>query len=454
MSRPVSPEEAPVPAVASSPSPDPDTEPAAGSLQAEPADSSDPRWQSRHSVTDADSLAAFLHGRASAAFLADLDRGLRLAPMQLRLTPHLLSRIDWDDPWVDPIRRQFLPLASEAEPDHPMCRLDSLAEQSDEATPGLVHRYPDRALFLALDVCPVYCRFCTRSYSVGSDTDEVKKTDIRPVADRWEQAFAYLREHPEVEDVVVSGGDAYMLPASRLRRIGLELLAIPHIRRIRFATKGLSVLPQKILRDRAWTRALLEVHQTGLANGQHVCVHTHFNHPSEVTEEAERALDLLFRKGVTTRNQSVLIRGVNDDAAVMERLIRRLAACNVQPYYVYVHDMVPGVESLRTSLGCAIEIEKEVRGRIAGFAMPTFVCDAPGGGGKRSVHSFEHYDPERGVAVFRSPVIDRDRGFVFVDPLRDLSPAVQAGWQDPLTRDGFLADAHEQASTEGGVLRC
>src|SRR4029077_5800833 len=174
------------------------------------------------------------------------------APMSVRVTPYILALIDWENPYADPLRTQFIPLGSRLLPDHPKLDLDSLHEQEDSPVPGLTHRYRDKALFLPLNTCPVYCRFCTRSYSVGPDTDEVEKAALRVDYSRWKRAFAYLASRPEIEDVVVSGGDSYNLRPDQLEAIGLTLLGIPHIRRIRFATKGLAVMPQKVLSHTEW----------------------------------------------------------------------------------------------------------------------------------------------------------------------------------------------------------
>ncbi|MBW2527007.1 MAG: KamA family radical SAM protein [Deltaproteobacteria bacterium] len=405
----------------------------------------DYRWQLKNSVTCPKSLEDILEDRVSSEFLDDLRAGLERATMEMCITPYTLSLIDWDDPEGDPIRRQFLPLGSEYEPDHPMGTMDALHEQEDAVAPGLTHRYPDKVLFLALDVCPVYCCCCTRSYSVGGDTERVDKCSFSADSSRWQEAFAYLEAHPEVEDVVVSGGDTSLLRASQIRLIGERLLQIPHIRRIRFATKTLAVMPMKLLSDQEWVSAICEVAACGRKRGVQVCVHTHFNHPDEITEISQRAADLLFQRGIPVRNQSVLLRGVNDDPQTMITLLRRLAWINVEPYYVYLHDVVPGDETLRTSLDAAIELEKTVRGSTAGFMTPTFVCDAYGGGGKRELHSFEHYDDARGIAVYRAPVVDRERPFFYFDPLRCLSSPIRNAWHRESTRRQMLAQAVERA---------
>ena len=218
----------------------------------------EPRFQNKHSVTSAAQLRSLLGDLVDPAFLDDLDAGLRQAPMNMRLSPYILSRIDWSRPYEDPVRRQFLPVASTRLADHPRLEFDSLHERDDSPTDGLVHRYPDKVLFLALDVCPVYCRFCTRSYAIGGSTDTVDKDGYKPQPERWQQGLAYLASRPEVEDVVLSGGDAFMLPARKLRELLQSILAIPHIRRLRVASKGPAVMPMKILRDSAWTDALVE----------------------------------------------------------------------------------------------------------------------------------------------------------------------------------------------------
>ena len=223
----------------------------------------DHKWQSKHTITNPDKLLAALKTLASEDFLRDATAGFQKAPMSVRVSPYLLSLIDWNDPYRDPLRIQFLPLASRLLPDHPKLGLDSLHEQEDAPTPGLTHRYVDKALFLPLNTCPVYCRFCTRSYAVGVDTDSVDKVELRVNEERWQQAFAYVRSRPELEDIVISGGDAYNLRAQQITEIGETLLAMPNIRRLRFATKGPAVMPQKILTDDPWLDALTGVVDKG-----------------------------------------------------------------------------------------------------------------------------------------------------------------------------------------------
>jgi lysine 2,3-aminomutase len=405
----------------------------------------DHRWQARNTVTKPKDLVATVQDLVTAAFIADVESGFHHSPMSVRVSPYMLALIDWTDPVNDPIRTQFIPLGSRLLPDHPLLTLDSLGEQRDAPVPGLTHRYPDKALFLALDTCPVYCRFCTRSYAVGTDTEEVEKVNLRVDKDRWTQAFEYIARTPYLEDIVVSGGDSYQLKPAQITEIGDALLAIPHIRRIRFATKGPAVMPMKLLTDTEWVDALTNVVERGRKQSTEVFVHTHFNHPREITEISRQALDVLFQRGIVVRNQAVLQRRVNDDVETMKLFVRRLGQIHVQPYYVYVHDLVRGVEDLRTTVGKAIEIEKAVRGATAGFNSPTFVVDAPGGGGKRDVHSFEYYDRETGVSVYRSPNVDPNRFYFYADPIDLLPPSGREQWRDPAHRGRILEDAATRA---------
>jgi lysine 2,3-aminomutase len=388
------------------------------------------RWQNKHTVTRLDQLLELLGDLVPARFASDVRSGLARAPMALRISPYLLSLIDWDRPWTDPIRTQFIPMASRMMEDHPSLTLDSLGERRDSPVPGLTHRYPDKALFIALDTCPVYCCCCTRSYAVGLGTERVEKARITPNRKRWQRVFAYVAAQPALEDIVVSGGDAYNLRADHIRHIGNTLLSMPSIRRIRFATKGPVVCPMKLLSDQPWVDALTEVVDRGRKMHKQVVLHTHFNHPNEITGISRDALGVLFERGITVRSQSVLQRGVNDDASTLGLLVRRLGYVNVQPYYVYVHDLVKGAEALRTSLDPALRLEKELRGRTAGFNTPLFIVDAPGGGGKRDAHSYDHYDRELGVSVYRSPNVDSDALYLYFDPIHLLPREGQARWAE------------------------
>src|ERR1700733_8890583 len=407
----------------------------------------DHQWQAKSSITNPQKLLAAVQDLVPQAFYDDVIEGFRRAPMSLRVSPYLLSLIEWGDPYNDPLRRQFVPVASRLLPDHPKLTLDSLHEQADAPVAGLTHRYPDKALFLTLDTCPVYCRFCTRSYAVGVDTDEVEKVSLKSTEDRWGRAFQYISERVELEDIVVSGGDSYQLKARQITLIGNRLLEMPNIRRIRFATKGPAVMPMKLITDTEWVDALTAVVERGRKLHKEVVLHTHFNHPNEITAITKRALDGVFERGIITRNQSVLQRRVNDSVGTMQLLVKRLGHCQVHPYYVYVHDLVKGVEDLRTTLQTALDLEKAVRGVTAGFHTPTFVVDAPGGGGKRVAHSFEHYDRDPGISVFAAPSV-KPGFFLYYDPVDTLAPEIQAKWKAPAERDKMIESAIAAAKLE------
>ncbi len=402
-------------------------------------------WQLKNTVTRYEKLQDMIKDIVSPDIMDDITQGFKKAPMSIRVSPYIFSMINWNSPYDDPIRKQFIPFGSQTLDDHPKLTFDSLGEQRDSPTAGLTHRYADKALFLALDTCPVYCRFCTRSYAVGLDTQVNEKVNFRPNQNRWQEAFAYIASRPELEDIVVSGGDVYQLKASQITEIGETLLAMPNIRRIRFATKGPVVMPQKIITDHEWRDALVRVVEKGRKMHKEVVLHTHFNHPKEITETTKIAMDMLMERGVIVRNQSVLQRGVNDDVATMKLLVKRLSYLNVTPYYVYVHDLVKGVEDLRTSVQTALHIEKHVRGVTAGFNTPTFVVDAPGGGGKRDAHSYEHYDRETGVSVYTSPSVSEGTPYLYFDPMSSLSEEMAKNWLDPATQEVMINDALTQA---------
>lgn len=405
------------------------------------AEFGDHRWQNKHTVTNVRQLRDTLGSAVPESFYADIEAGIAAAPMALRISPYLLALVDWRDALADPIRTQFLPLRSQQQPDHPMLRFDSLNEREDSPVPGLTHRYPDKALFLPQPSCPVYCRFCTRSYAVGTDTEVVEKMKLSASTTRWEEAFAYIESQPQLEDIVISGGDTYNLSPAHIEAIGRRLLAMPNIRRLRYATKGLCVLPQKMLTDDAWLDALTRVVELGRSLHKDVVVHSHFNHANEITGFTEDALGRMTERGIHVRCQTVLQRGVNDTADAMTLLVRRLSFINVHAYYVYVHDMVPGVEDLRTPLHVAQALERHVRGATAGFNTPFFTLDAPGGGGKRDVHSADYYSRETGVSVFTSPSVKPGKKFLFFDPVASLGSEAQWRWTQPAERRAMMDEA-------------
>ncbi len=411
----------------------------------------DHAWQAKNSITRLKQLREVLGDRIRPSFVNDIEEAMKRAPMNIRITPYVFSLIDWDNPESDPLRKQFLPIASQMLPDHPYYLADSLYEDVDSPVDKLTHRYPDKVLFLPLTTCPVYCSYCTRSRIIGGSTETVEKGTYGPKPEDWEPAFDYLRRNPQIEDVVISGGDAFNLTPRYITHIGEKLLEIPHIRRMRYATKGIAILPQKILTDDAWVKAFLDIHRRGRDSGRQVVIHTHFSSPREITRWSQLAMERLFAEGVIVRNQAVLQDGVNNDADVMIQLTRQLSWMNVQPYYVYIHDMVPGCEHLRTTVWDGVEIEKRVRGSTAGFNVPTFVCDAPGGGGKRHISSYEYYDLANGISVWSAPEVKPGEYFLYFDPIHRLDADAQARWQQPAERQAMVRSAINQVS--GGLSR-
>jgi len=393
-------------------------------------------WQDRNAITRLAQLKSVLDGVASSEVLGEIEAGLGRSGMSIRLNPYILCLIDWSRAETDPIRRQFLPMRCEQEDDHPCLEVDSLAERRHSPVTSIVHRYPDKVLFLVTSVCPVYCQYCTRSYAVGQDTQLIQKDHVTS-AQNWLPALDYIRSHPQIEDVVVSGGDLARLKPAHVRSLGNALLDIEHVRRIRLATKALSVQPMKILSDHDWLAAVLELVARARSTFKDVCLHTHFNHPNEVTAVVEAAMRRLHEHGVFVRNQSVLLRGVNDDAATLRSLIKRLGRINIHPYYVYLCDMVKATEHFRLPLRAAQRLEKEVRGATAGFNTPLFIVDTPSG--KRDVHSAEFHESEYGVSGFVSSTVAAGQVRYYFDPIRSLGYGAARKWARPDARQSILA---------------
>jgi len=277
----------------------------------------------------------------------------------LRITPAALQFIRKPG---DPFWRQYVPTPDELVVEDGI--VDSLGEDADSPVPNLTHRYPDRVLFLVSPVCASYCRFCTRRRKVG-DPEKIP-------LNQFDAAFAYLREHTEVRDVIMSGGDPFMLSDRRIEYFLKTLREIPHIEIIRIHTRMPSHLPQRI------TPHLCDI----IRKYHPIYINVHFNHPDELTPDAVRALNLLADAGAPLGCQTVLLRGVNDDPAIMKELMHRLVKARVRPYYIYQADVVAGGEHFRTSIEKGLEIIRALRGWTSGLCVPHFVIDAPGGGGK------------------------------------------------------------------------
>ncbi|HWA78607.1 MAG TPA: KamA family radical SAM protein [Polyangiaceae bacterium] len=360
----------------------------------EPARPEDWRWQLQNAVRSADDLARALE-------LSDDEReGARLAEQSgfpIAITPYYLSLCERANPSC-PIRRQVVPRAAETRLVRGDLR-DPLGEEAHEVAPELVQRYPDRALLLVTDRCAVYCRFCTRSRMVGQGGGARSE-------ERLEPAFRYLEAHPEVRDVIVSGGDPLALSSDRLTRILARLRQIQSVETIRLATRVPVALPQRI--DDELLAALRPYHP--------LWVMTHFNHPRELAEPARLALTRLADAGFPVMNQTVLLRGVNDDPAVLSELFRGLVRLRARPYYLLQADPVRGTGHLRTPLARSIAIYEQLQGRLSGIALPKLIVDTPGGFGKVPVGPewVVHRGP--GVTRFRTP---RGVEVDYLDPPED-----------------------------------
>ena len=277
----------------------------------------------------------------------------------IRINPYYLSLIRYPN---DPIWLQCIPDAIELVDDG--MPEDPLGEDAHSPVPSIVHRYPDRVLFLTTSQCSMYCRFCTRKRKVGDST----KINMKYIQD----GIDYIASRPEVRDVILSGGDPLMLTDQNLEKVISGLRAIPHVEIIRLGTKMPCVLPQRI------TTKLTDM----LKKYHPIYVNTHFNHPWECTPEAKKSCEMLADAGIPVGNQAVLMKGVNDNADVMLELMRKLLTMRVRPYYLYQADITKGANHFRTPVSVGLEIMDKLRGHTSGLAVPQYVIDAPGGGGK------------------------------------------------------------------------
>ncbi len=318
------------------------------------------RWQIRTAVTtvaELDHVITLTPDERAGAERAEL------AGLPISITPYYLSLVDRHDPKC-PIRMQCVPVAAEAITS-PGDLVDPLGEEAHTVAPHLVSRYPDRALLLATDRCAVYCRFCTRSRIVGDGGGAPSMQELAP-------AFAWLRAHPEIRDVIVSGGDPLAMATDRLERLVRELRSITSLDTIRLATRVPVTLPMRITPE--LLRALKPHHP--------LWIMTHFNHPRELTKASVRACERLANAGFPVMNQTVLLRGINDDALTLEALFRGLVRARVRPYYLLQMDPVKGTAHLRTPLAKGIELIGALQGKLTGIALPKLICDTPGGKGK------------------------------------------------------------------------
>ncbi len=328
-------------------------------------DWNDWRWQLKHRITSAEQLQRFMPGLTPNEFA-----GAKLANHKLALgiTPYFFNLIDPVDEMC-PIRRQMIPRVEETRT-APWEMEDPCGEDTHSPVPGLVHRYPDRVLFLVTDRCASYCRYCTRSRLVSNATGY----DFHP---DFERQLDYIRRSPQVRDVLLSGGDPLLLSDEKLEYLLSQLRAIPHVEFLRIGTRIPVFLPQRITPELC---AMLRKYHP-------LFISIHSNHPRELTTEVREALGGLADAGIPLGNQSVLLRHVNDDPEVMKAHVQKLLMCRVKPYYLYQCDLIAGSAHLRTSVRTGLKIMESLRGHTTGYAVPQYVIDAPGGGGKVPINT-------------------------------------------------------------------
>ncbi len=344
----------------------------------DPARWNDWRWQMRHRLSRPEQFEALLR-------LTPAERrGLALSreKFAVAVTPHFAELIDPEDP-ACPMRLQVVPREEELLVG-PGDMEDPCGEDGDCVVPGLVHRYPDRVLLLALDTCAAYCRYCTRSRLVGQGA-------LDPLTRRMDAIVAYLESHPEVRDVLLSGGDPLLLSEDRLEAVLARIRAVEHVEFVRIGSRVPCFLPQRITPELV---AVLRRHRVWLS--------LHFSHPRELTPEAARACDLLADGGIPLGSQTVLLRGVNDDTTTLKALFHGLLRMRVRPYYLYQCDPVVGTSHLRTTVARGLELIASLRGHTSGYAVPTYVIDAPGGGGKVPIQADTVVRHEDGTWVLRN----------------------------------------------------
>ena len=338
-----------------------------GSFQAEPRQWQDWGWQLRQSLKSASDFGAHFDMTESEkqAFAGEGS------VFQIRCTPYYAALASKENP-LDPIRRILMPNVLELS-QGAQAMLDPLGEKKNNPAPRIIHRYPDRCLFLVTDTCSVYCRYCTRKHFTAKDQAFVKSSE-------YDQALSYLQSRKGLREVILSGGDPLTLGDAPLERVLSDLRSIEHVEIIRIGTRMPVVCPMRITPELA---GMIKKYNP-------VYVMTHFNHPREITGEAARALTLLADNGIPLFNQLVLLNGVNNSPAIIQALSRRLLYLRVKPYYMFQCDPSEGTDHLRTSVEDSLEIQKELWGRLSGLAMPNLSLDIPDGGGKTSlVPNFE-----------------------------------------------------------------
>lgn len=317
------------------------------------------KWQIQNSITDSETLSKMFE------LTEDEQSAMKEISLPFRITPYYASLL-YGRGADYPLRKTMIPRSAELVKSFGE-NVDPLAEESMSPVPNLVHRYPDRILFLATEFCSSYCRYCTRHRVVGNQ-NELHRFSSKC----WDDAIDYITEHTEVRDVLISGGDPLTMPDAKIDYLLSRIRAIPHVEIIRLGTKVPAVLPQRI------TPKLLRI----LRKCHPLMISVHFAHPDEVTLESSIACSMLADAGIPLGSQTVLLKGVNDDAKVMTELFHKLLMARVRPYYLYQCDPVIGSAHFRTSVETGLDIMRQIRGYTSGYAVPYYVIDAPGGGGK------------------------------------------------------------------------
>ena len=429
------------------------------------------QWQRANCIKNLKQLRGLYGDLVDERFYADMDRDQReRATMSMLVPPQMMNtmapRVAPSGPgslteamYADPIRRYMLPVFSDRRtdwPSHPHATRDSLHEHDMWVAEGLTHRYPTKVLAELLPTCPQYCGHCTRMDLVGNSTPVIDKLkfELKPV-DRLDAMMAYLRNNPQVRDVVVSGGDVANMPWPRLEDFLNRLLEIDNIRDIRLATKALMGLPQHWLQDEV-RAGMTRVAQRANSRGVSIAIHTHVNHANSVTPLVAKATKAMLETGIRdVRNQGVLLNGVNADShTLLDLCFALLDGAKIMPYYFYMCDMIPFSEHWRVSVAEAQRLQHDMMGYLPGFATPRILCDVPFVG-KRWVHQLAGYDTERGISHwtknYRTSIEASDpealtRTYDYFDPIHTLPEAGQAWWREQ------AGDSRVEAEQKAGVL--
>ena len=432
------------------------------------------QWQRSKCIKNLKQLRELYGDLIDERFYEDMERDQReRATMSMLVPPQMMNtmvpqgiedgparRHRWTEAmYADPIRRYMLPVFSDRRtdwPSHPHATRDSLHEHDMWVAEGLTHRYPTKVLAELLPTCPQYCGHCTRMDLVGNSTPVIEKLkfELKPV-DRLDAMMAYLRNNPQVRDVVVSGGDVANMPWPRLEDFLNRLLEIDNIRDIRLATKALMGLPQHWLQDEV-RAGMTRVATTARSRGVSVAIHTHVNHANSVTPLVAKATKAMLETGIRdVRNQGVLLNGVNADShTLLDLCFALLDGAQIMPYYFYMCDMIPFSEHWRVSVAEAQDLQHHIMGYLPGFATPRILCDVPFVG-KRWVHQLAGYDRDRGISHwtknYRTSIEANDpealtRTYEYFDPIHTLPEAGQAWWREQ------SADSMAEAVQKAGVL--